>query len=179
MMSLPDHHGETCIIIGNGPSLRDVPAAFLAKYPTFGANYINRLPFQPTYYISIDSRVLTNDAAEIYDVAKSAKLAFISNYIPDNPALAKLRSLPNVVPVGKDTFVFAGERFMSGNTCVYVALKIAFFMGFERVLLVGVDHTQSFEHFTADYPRGNGVNFEGMRYHFALAQQIIANMDAR
>jgi hypothetical protein len=171
-MTLPSHAGETAIILGNGPSLRTFPRAFLESCPTFGANYVHRLPFQPTYYICIDTRILTTDAAEITSVAAGAKLAFISSYIPPNLALDNLRSLPNVRSVGRDTFVFSNERFMSGNTCVYVALKIAYFMGFTRALMVGVDHTQTFQHFTDNYPAAQCPNFEGMRYHFRIAEDV-------
>jgi len=170
--ALPDHTGETCVIIGNGPSLKTVPDELLRKYPSFGCNYINRLPFYPTYYTCIDSTVLCHNAGEIYNVAAMARHAFISSYILPNPLLDRLRSLPNHIPVGADTFVFDCEKYMSGNTAVYVALKIAFFMGFKRALLVGVDHTQSFEHFDPSYPQAKNPNMEGMRYHFTLAQTI-------
>jgi hypothetical protein len=172
-MLLPVHSGETCVILGNGPSLADVPRAFLNSAPSFGCNYIGRLPFQPRYYVCIDSNVLNHHAAEIRESVAGAEMAFLSNadYVKDNPDLAKLRALPNVTLVGRSAYVFDGEMFMSGFTAVYVALKIAFFMGFTRALLVGVDHTQDFQHFSPDYPAGN-PNLAGMRYHFNLANII-------
>ena len=32
------HKGETCLVVGNGPSLKKIPKDFLKKYPTFGTN---------------------------------------------------------------------------------------------------------------------------------------------
>ena len=60
---------------------------------------------------------------------------------------------------------------MSGWTGVYVALKVAYYMGFSTILLVGVDHTSDWEHFTDDYPVGDQMTdyrFEGQREHFQL-----------
>lgn len=175
MIILPRHQDETCIVIGNGPSLNSVPEDFLKSYPTFGCNFINRKPFQPTYYVCVDTRVLTDHASEIYIVTQQAELSFISEYISPNPALDKLRALPNVVGVGRSTFVFEGELFMSGNTAAYVGLKLAFFMGFKTVLLVGVDHSPGWEHFTQDYPAATHTNYQGQRFHFSLANEVYKN----
>jgi hypothetical protein len=171
MIPLENHTGETCVIIGNGPSLKSVPVDWLRHNITFGCNYINRLPFIPTYYTCIDSAVLNYNAGEIYTVASLAKNCFISNYPEPNMILNRLYALPNCIQVGKDTFTFATELYMSGNTATYVALKIAFFMGFTQALLVGVDHTIG-EHFEPTYPRGLKTNAEGQRYHYLLAQTI-------
>ena len=70
--------GSIGIAIGNGPSLNAIPTDFLLKYRTFGVNYINRLPFQPTYYVCIDSDVLANNASSILNVASSAEISFLS-----------------------------------------------------------------------------------------------------
>lgn len=163
------HSGETCIIIGNGPSLRNVPREFLAKYPTFGCNYINRFLFQPTYYVCIDRPLLETNADEIIPTIEAAELAFISDYPKMTNAMAYIRSLKNVVRLGEKTLVFEGESCMSGYTCVYVALKAAFYMGFARALLVGVDHSEG--HFAADYPKAEYPRFERQRYHFQVAQR--------
>ena len=171
---LDTRSGLTGIAIGNGPSLKQVPSAFLYKYDSFGVNYIHLLPFQPTYYVCVDTPVLTLHADEIFQVASSAKFAFLSSYHlgDQNPALQRLYSLRNAVLLGQDTFSLPGERVMSGWTAVYVALKIAYSLGFSTMLVVGVDHTAKWEHFSDDYPAGNPMDarrFEGQREHFHLA----------
>jgi hypothetical protein len=174
MIELPNHADETCVIIGNGASLQGVPKSWLKGYITFGCNYLCRWVYQPTYYVCIDSQVLANNSGEIYTIASMAKLAFISNYPMPNPFYDRLMRLPNIVPIGKDSVVFEHELYMSGNTATYVSLKLAFFMNFARVLLVGVDHDAGWQHFSPDYP-GTGhvtTNFEGQRYHYQLAQTI-------
>jgi hypothetical protein len=87
--------------------------------------------------------------------------------------------LPNVVLLGQNTFSLPGEKVMSGWTAVYVALKIAFHMGFQTVLLIGVDHTPTWEHFSDDYPAGNPMSrgrFEGQREHFRIAAEAFASL---
>ena len=59
------HDGETCVIIGNGPSLNKVPHSFLDKYITFGSNQIYRLPYKPDYHCIIDESMLYNCLPDI------------------------------------------------------------------------------------------------------------------
>ena len=51
------HKGETCVVIGNGPSLKLSDIQRL-PYKTFGSNQIYRLPFQPDYYSIVDKEML-------------------------------------------------------------------------------------------------------------------------
>src|SRR5512140_2527548 len=49
------HEGQTCLIIGNGPSLANTPLDLLRHYPSFGTNRIFLLKgFNPTYYVTVD-----------------------------------------------------------------------------------------------------------------------------
>ena len=169
------HAGETGLAIGNGPSLNEVPKKLLQKFPTFGVNYIYLLPFQPKYYVCIDTPILTNHSDKIFNVASQSEISFISSYhFTDQIAdLQRLYSLQNVILIGRTTYSLPGEQFMSGWTSVYVALKVAFQMGFARMLLVGVDHSQDWDHFSDDYPLGNRMDerrFVGQRKHFQIAQ---------
>lgn len=71
------HAGQTCTIIGNGPSLNKVPADFLRAYPTFGTNRIYlRRDFTADYYVSVNPLVIEQSAAEIN--AYPARAKFIS-----------------------------------------------------------------------------------------------------
>ena len=181
---LGSHSGDTGIAIGNGPSLRQVPVSFLSKFPSFGVNYIHLLPFQPTYYVCVDTPVLTANADAVFDVASASKLAFLSAYHINDafPALQRLYTLPNAVLLERGTFSLPGEKVMSGWTAVYVALKIAFHMGFSTMLLVGVDHTTEWDHFSPDYPLGNPMDsrrYEGQRQHFQIAADAYASQDRR
>ena len=172
------HKGETAVAIGNGLSLNDIPREFLDRYPTFGVNHINLLPFQPTYHIVIDGNILGNLPERVYDAAAGAKIAFLGDQVAGMPipGAQRLYALPNAFLLGERQFVFPGEKAWTGWTSIYVALKIAYHMGFKTILLVGVDHTLS--HFSPDYPvsvRANSlgpVRLAGHSYHFALANEF-------
>ena len=94
--------------------------------------------------------------------------------------LKELYSLENVCLFGEDTVRFPGEYCMSGETVAYVALKIAFVMGFSTVLLAGCDRDKNWEYFSEDYPAEHlgfrskedwEVKKHGMEYHFRLAEK--------
>lgn len=125
------HNGETGVIIGNGPSLKDVPTSFLEKYPTFGANRIY-LRFQPTYFVSVNDLVLQQFTEDIANLKckKFVKAAF-----------AEACGATPLNSVGMQTFSFNPLSYIyEGFTVTYVSMQLAFFMGFSTVLLVGVDH---------------------------------------
>lgn len=177
------HMGETAIILGSGKSLNDVPKKLLEKYPSFGVNHIYLLPFQPTYWLCIDNVYLTMYAKEMYDSAARAELAFVSNLMVGIPALGlrELCELGNACYFGEDTIRFPGEYCMTGETVVYVALKVAYAMGFGIVLLVGCDRDKGWEYFSKDYPAewkelrpasDWEIKKRGMEYHFEIASEI-------
>jgi len=177
------HRGEVTIVIGNGNSLKSVPKELLNKYPSFGSNLIHMLPFQPTYFSCVGDKYLTQYAGVIRDTAAKAKIAFISSYhLKDNiPDLQKLYSLDNVELIHEDTVTFPGEYYMTGGTVTYVNLKIAFFMGFETVLLVGCDHNEDWAHFY-----GNHLNkppsekeWRDMTYHYFVAGEVYKDAGRR
>lgn len=136
------HQGERCFIIGNGPSLRQTNLGKLRGEFTFGLNRIYllfpELGFTTTYLVSVNDLVLEQSATEM----KSLQL----------PKFITWRSRRWFHGDSWVTFLdtdFTGEedfcpkitgRFFEGFTVTYVALQLAFHMGFKQVILVGVDH---------------------------------------
>jgi len=177
------HIGETAIVIGNGTSLEFVPKELLNKYLSFGSNRIHALPFQPTYFSSIDTTYLTQYSHEMYEAAKNARVAFLSYvHLNDNiPDLQKLYALDNVQVVYKNTMMFPGEMWFTGRTVTYVAMKAAYFMGFETVLLVGCDHEKAYDHFYGEHydvlPTWEYMNH--MKYHYFVANEVYRDAGRR
>lgn len=177
------HAGETGIVMGSGESLNDMPRELLEKYPTFGVNHIYLLPFQPTYFCSIDDVFLRKYAREMCASAANAKLAFLSIImlgVPE-PGLKELYQLENVRFFGENTIRFPGECCMSGENVPYVLFKIAYAMGFTTILLTGCDRDKEWKYFSDDYPteylrfRTKGqweVKRARMDYHFKIASEI-------
>ena len=130
------HKGETGLVIGNGPSLNQIPLDFLRKYPTFGTNKIFLLDgFQPTYYCAVNPLVIEQVGNTICDIDYEAK--FITAWYTQHLVTDGLPLNGSQYPSFSRT---PHEWIYEGHTVTYVCLQLAFFMGFETVLLVGCDH---------------------------------------
>lgn len=135
MKHLRDRHkGETCLVIGNGPSLNKIPLDFLRKYTSFGSNRIY-LRFLPNYLGVINPLVVEQYLADFMQVEVDAL------FLPDSLQIAGgnvhyLKSIYGPPFFSKD----ASEGVHQGWTISFVLLQLAYLMGFSTVLLVGVDH---------------------------------------
>ena len=132
------HVGETCIIIGNGPSLNDIPIDFLQSYPSFGTNKIFLLEnFEPTYYVSVNPAMI-NDILKNH--AKKLNKLSCPKFIRHSYADKVKDSIP-LNSAGYWVFSKNPLNFIfEGYTVTYVCMQLAFWMGFKNVLLLGVDH---------------------------------------
>jgi hypothetical protein len=161
---------KECLVLGNGKSLWDVPDFMLKTYPSFGVNYCL---YQPNFYVCVDHDILVNHQDEIYGYAKCADFAFLA---AKEKGIGDLYELPNVRLLSHDTKAFKAERYFSGMTVVYVALKMAYYLGFETVHLWGVDHSLEWSHYRSDYPAGDVIRRGGlmaeMEYHYQLAADV-------
>lgn len=137
------HAGERCFILGNGPSLARMDLAPLAGEATFGMNRIYLLAgqggFQPTYYVAVNELVLEQFAEDIRGLTYPKFLNWNRRHLfgadDDTTLFALLRA------GFSDPFIPTPRRpLSSGGTVTYVALQLAYYMGFEEVILIGVDH---------------------------------------
>jgi len=125
------------LVIGNGPSLRDVPLDFLNKYPSIGSNAIYLLKgFTPTYYTAIAP---VNRADFVDTVNKIDCIKIIGERVLNTCALK------NVIAVKKgQANTFSKNPFKvpacEGWTVTYFNLQLAYYLKWDVVLLVGVDH---------------------------------------
>jgi hypothetical protein len=135
------HKGERCFIIGNGPSLRETDLKKLRGEFTFGLNRIYllfpELGFTTTYFLSMNDLVIEQCAAEILSLPIPKFLTWRSRRFlrptPDTHFLYTTYTGP------KFACDVAG-RVWEGATVTYVALQLAYHLGFEKVVLIGVDH---------------------------------------
>lgn len=179
---LNTHLGETCVIIGNGPSLRHVSNLWLDKYPSFGTNKIF-MKYTPTYYCCTNPLVLKQNksAIEMLDCVKFARAGFIDDSYPLN------------IDGRKEFSTHPYEWIYEGYTITFVALQLAYYMGFHRVLLVGVDHRYEYNgkpnqknvyegddknHFHPDYFKGqewHNPDLVQSEYSYNLAKVVYEN----
>ena len=139
------HKGKRAFIIGNGPSLKQTDLTKLKNEFTFGMNrfYVvfPELGFTTSYFCSINDLVIEQFSDDILALPMPTFLAWRSH-----------RHFSAQLPVNKiPTFIYTsytGPRMASdvtgrvweGATVTNFALQIAFHMGFEKVVLIGVDH---------------------------------------
>ncbi|MEO1241793.1 MAG: 6-hydroxymethylpterin diphosphokinase MptE-like protein [Pseudomonadota bacterium] len=143
--------GERAFIIGNGPSLNKIDLRKLKNETTFGVNaiYLNKekMGFLPTHHIVEDVFVAEDRALEIN--ALEGPNQWFGNYLrycltpKSNVCWLNIacdyRNYPGF-PHFSDN---AARIVWVGGTVSYIAMQLAYFMGFKSVYLVGFDHSYS------------------------------------
>jgi hypothetical protein len=139
------HKGKRAFIIGNGPSLRQTDLSKLRHEITFGMNRIYllfpELEFSTTYFASINDLVIEQFANEILALPMPKFLAWRSRH--HLPAKLPITQLPIFLYTSYTGPRFSPDvrgRVWEGATVTNVALQLAFHMGFQQVILIGVDH---------------------------------------
>ena len=133
--------GERCFILGNGPSLAKTDLTRLKNECTMGLNRIYlmfpTLGFQTTYYLSINDLVIEQCASDIQKLTIPHFIAWRSHkwLLPD-PNLFFLYTSYTGPRFSRN----ATRRLWEGATVTYVALQMAYYLGFQEVILIGVDH---------------------------------------
>ena len=139
------HKGKRAFIIGNGPSLKQTDLSKLRNEFTFGMNRIYlmfpELGFSTTYLTVVNDLVIEQFADDLANLtcqnfSRGARaVIFHDNYqIPKYPLSSTPPTLVRTSP--RDV----RGRVWEGATVTNVALQLAFHMGFQQVILIGVDH---------------------------------------
>ena len=135
------YHGEKAVILCNGPSLNKVNFDFLEGVFCFGLNKINllfdRSNFRPNAVVAVNRFVIEQNAAFFNSTDIPLFISKVGlGHIRRRRNVAFLPST-NVPRFARDVSISCYE----GHTVTYVALQLAFHMGFRQVALVGADHT--------------------------------------
>ena len=135
------HKGERCFIIGNGPSLQNTDLRKLRSETTFGMNRVymafEEWGFPTSYLVAVNSLVIEQCAADFLTLPMPVFLSWRSqNKVPGtwNPVYL------HTTYSGPRFALDARGRLWEGATVTYVCLQLAFHMGFETAVLIGVDH---------------------------------------
>jgi hypothetical protein len=147
-----------CVIIGNGPSLNQMDLSVLRDVPTFGLNrgylLFPRIGGPTTYLVSANRYVLEQSMDEML--------------AGPGPKFFNWRHRAHV-PAGRDDVIFfdtvhrpgfstdvPGRGLWESATVTYVAMQLAYHLGYREVILIGVDHS-----FTTPGPAHQLVTSEG------------------
>lgn len=147
-----------CVIIGNGPSLNQMDLSVLRDVPTFGLNrgylLFPRIGGPTSYLVSANKYVLEQSMAEML--------------AGPGPKFFNWRHRQLVPPGREDVIYFdtvknpgfstdvPGRGVWEGATVTYVAMQLAYHLGYREVILIGVDHN-----FTTEGPAHKLVTSEG------------------
>ncbi|MBI1224156.1 MAG: DUF115 domain-containing protein [Bacteroidetes bacterium] len=164
------HQGEDCFIIGNGPSLKNMDLSKLNDYNSFGQNKIflifEKVELDLSYLVSVNQLVIEQSAKQIEAMNCPVFLSYTAakGVVKELSHIHRLHTL-NLWSFYEDI----SQPICEGNTVTFVSLQLAYYMGFQRVFLIGVDHSfkqagQSHEtqiykgddenHFHPDYFKG-------------------------
>jgi hypothetical protein len=138
------HRGKRCFILGNGPSLRHTDLSLIKNEVTFGLNRIylhySEMGYETSYYVAINTLVLEQCHADIAALTMPRFITWRGRRWFDQRGIYFLDT-DYTAPANFSTDVRG--RVFEGSTVTYVALQLAYFMGFQEVVLIGVDHSFS------------------------------------
>lgn len=147
------HEGETCFIIGLGPSLNADDLSLLHRNHiiSFSVNDIARIyketEWRPEYFAMTDKNAFLEPELA-YPEQICTKNAFLAEeqeeFWKNNSSEKNIRfhrryNLPDMEEelFSEDVAKACGN----GGTCIYICLQIAVYMGFKNIYLLGIDLT--------------------------------------
>lgn len=140
------HKGERCFIIGNGPSLKHTDISHLKDEFSFGMNRIylafDDWGFQTSYLVCVNSLVIE----QVYRDFQRLQIPKFFSWRSHNLLY------PDGQPDDNTHFLFttytgpkfardAIGRLWEGATVTFICLQLAYHMGFDQAILIGVDHS--------------------------------------
>lgn len=130
---MPD---KTCLVVGNGPSLAGVGRDVLYQFETFGCNHC-QAKFDPTYYVYVDPAMVEEPKRSVFDdinamTSKKFIVREIAHLIHGSTPLTCVHRMGFSFEPLKHVYAY-----FSVTT---VMLQLAYWMGYRRIGLVGMDH---------------------------------------
>ena len=139
------HIGQRCFIIGNGPSISKMDLSLLEEEFTFGLNRIylafDKLRFVPTYYVCVNELVLKQFTSDIKELSMPKFLNWDYRSYFNNMNHSKTNFIKLNLSLSDRFNTSLDNAFYSGGTVTYVAIQLAYIMGFSEIVLIGVDHS--------------------------------------
>lgn len=147
------HSDDIAVIIGNGPSLNKIDFKILTNYISFGVNGIfykkDELGFTPDYYVVEDTAVMKDNVERIKNFnglkanffPKMYKKYFLDHsnnyYFSMDRRFYEKSSYSFEIP---QFSLDINNRIFCNQSVTFINLQIAYYMGFKKVLLVGMDN---------------------------------------
>jgi hypothetical protein len=141
------HSGKKCVIVANGPSLNAMDLSFLRSEIVIGLNKIylgfKKFRFYPKYHVAVNLKVIKQGVDEI---SRLNCLRFIDSRALDLGLLP--RSPLTCFLVEQCESPFSADLslgYHQGCTVTHTALQVAYHLGFQTVILIGLDHRYEYQ----------------------------------
>lgn len=147
------HKGQRCFIIGNGPSLTMEDLDKLKNEICFASNKIylafDKTSWRPKYYCTSDLTIIKNNVDRINSISGIEKFSI---WDAKSILCLNLKDCIYIAPNRSD-YVYPSKPFKFsfnplveiylGHMVTYVMIQLAFYMGFVKIYLLGVDFNYS------------------------------------
>jgi len=184
------YRGRDCLIICNGPSLKKTNLGLFAGMPTFSVNSIfilqETLGFTPTFYTVEDNHVVADNIEQIRALKAGVKFfpEKYRNLLGDQPNQYYLPTNWDCYFKSKISYEYPefstdiARTVYTGQTVTYLNLQLAYYFGFQRVFIVGLDFSYSIpkgarvDHNSIDHEDDDPNHFhpnyfgKGKQWHF-------------
>ena len=140
------HSGDRCVVIGNGPSLKvdDLEKISSLSISSFACNRIYKIfpqtKWRPSYYFMSDKLLLDDSVSDLDEIP------FDRRFFPESFREIIKQGVfyypgPEYYDYEKEAkFSFdASKGVYGGGTVTYEMIQFAYYMGFSKIYLIGVD----------------------------------------
>lgn len=171
------YRGKRCFIIGNGPSLNDMDLTKLKGESCFALNrgylLFDRIGKQTEFLVSVNPHVIRQYDGDFNLLSTKLFVPWTARkWVSARQGVFFLPSPTKSMP---PRFCFElTSDWWAGATVTFVAMQLAYYLGFENIYLIGVDHRfatqgephklieskgEDTNHFSPDY-FGDGVEWQ-------------------
>ena len=143
LASLKDSHkGERCFVVGNGPSLKNTDLSMLKNDFCIGMNRIflaaDELGFRPDILVCVNDLVVEQSVEEFNNLQMPKFFSWRARkWLKMDPWSHFIYTSYTSPRFSKDV----SGRVWEGATVTNVCLQLAYHLGFNEVILIGVDHS--------------------------------------
>lgn len=135
------YKGERLVLIANGPSLKDMDLSVLKNQYTMCMNrfyiYFDKIDFIPNFLVCVEDTVLTQFSEDFNNLNMDYK--FVNWRQHNNITNAHYLKESYALNPFFQTDLTKPTHF--GGTVTFACLQLAYFLGFEEVVIIGMDHS--------------------------------------
>lgn len=140
------YQGERCFVLGNGPSLKVTDVSLIQNEFTFGMNRVylafEEWGFKTSFLVAVNDLVIEQSREDLLALDMEKYFSWHSRSLLLKDKILPPRSYFLHTTYGGPKFAInAANRLWEGATVTYVCLQLAYHLGFEEVILIGVDHS--------------------------------------